>query len=369
MSSKPKVLVVDDEEWNRKILESHLVSQGIEVFSAAGGKEALDKISEQEFDLVLLDIMMPGIDGFEVCREIKKQRHLQTTPVVMVTALQETADKVKGLDAGASDFLSKPIDKAELTARVRAHLRIKSLMNEVEAWNQTLEQRVAERILQIREKSRQLDESYYLTLEALIMALDVREHETGKHSLRVAFYTTELAKAGGVKGKDLEEIAMGSLLHDIGKIGISDQILLKPGKLTTDEWVEMKKHPGIGWNIVKDIEFVGHGRDLILAHQERYSGNGYPKGLKGKEICTGARFFAVADVFDALMSERPYKPAFSFDDTRKMIEQASGIDLDPDIVAIFMSMTREHWSEIDAAVEKCTFKELIRRIRNGDGLL
>jgi len=364
MAPVPRIMIVDDEDWNLKVLESQLKPLGYEVITARGAEEAFQRISENPVDLVLSDVMMPGKDGFTLCRQIKNERSLRSIPVILVTALQETPDKVKGLEAGAADFISKPVNKAELTARVRAHLRIKSLVDEVEFWNRTLEQKVKERTREIQEKNAQLDESYFLTLEALISALDIREHETGKHSLRVAFYTTELAKKAGIKGRDLEEMAMGALLHDIGKIGTPDQILLKPGKLTEEEWVEMRRHPWVGWNMVKDIEFIGRGRDLILAHQERYDGSGYPCQLKGEAIFPGARFFAVADVYDALRSKRSYKEEYSYAESRQIIREGSGIHFDPSIADLFLSISETDWDRIKALVEHSNFKSLMMQIRN-----
>ena len=363
MKDRPRILVVDDEPWNVTLLEKHLLQEGYEVLKAFSGKEALKKVSENELDMVLLDLMMPGMDGLEVCRQIKQQRKFRSIPVILVTALRETVDKVTSLENGADDFLTKPVEGAELNARVRAHLRIKSLMDEIEAWNRTLEEKVEERTRLIEEKTTQLAESYHLTLEALISALDVREHETGKHSLRVAFYTIELANAWGIRGRELEEIAMGALLHDIGKIGISDNILLKPAKLTEEEWVEMKKHPEMGWRMIKDIEFVGRGRDIVLSHQERFDGTGYHRRLKGDQIYIGARFFSVVDTMDAIISERPYQKALPFEVAENEIRKFSGTQFDPKVVEVFFSIPRERWVEIGKKVEGNTFRALIKQIR------
>ncbi|MCM8775449.1 MAG: response regulator [Candidatus Omnitrophica bacterium] len=359
----PKILIVDDEEWNLKVFESYLRPQQYDILTARSGEEALQRIREARPDLILLDVMMPGKDGFEVCREIKHKMLLQSVPVILVSALRETVDKVHGLEAGADDFLSKPIDGSELIARVHAHLRLKFLMDEMQLWNQTLEQRVQERTRIIHEKTRQLNESYFQTVEALITALDTRERETGKHSLRVAFYTTELTKASGIKGRELEEIAMGSLLHDIGKIGIPDQILKKPTVLTEMEWMEMKKHPAIGWNMIKDIDFIGIGRELVLSHQERYNGEGYPRKLQGDQIFIGARFFAVMDTFDALTSNRPYKMAIPFEESVKLLQEESGKRLDPEAVSLFFSIPRKRWDELKEIVNTSNFRSLIQQIR------
>jgi len=364
VGDKQRILAVDDETWNLNVLESYLGSQNFEIYTAKSSKEALELLERvDKIDIVLADVLMPEMDGFELCREIKKRKKFQALPVLLVTALQDTIDKVKGLEAGAADFLSKPVDPAELRARVCAHLRIKSLIDEVESWSRVLEERVQQRTKVIEEKNKQLDDTYFLTIEALIMALDAREQETGKHSLRVAFYAVELASQFGIKGKLLEEIAIGSLLHDLGKIGISDQILLKPGILTAEERVEINKHSQMGWNMIKDIEYFGQGRELVLQHQERYDGSGYPQHFKGEEIFIGARLFAVVDVLDAMMSQRPYKKALTYEESHEFIKKNSGILFDPKVTDVFLSIPKEKWLELKESVQHNDFKAFIMKRR------
>lgn len=240
---------------------------------------------------------------------------------------------------------------------------LEAAKSSVEHANQNLEVKIRERTSLLTKKTRQLDESYSLTIEALIRALDSREHDTRNHSLRVAFYTYEITKAAGIGGRELEEIALGALLHDIGKIGISDMILTKPGKLTNDEWSRMKKHPQIGWEIVKDIEFIGQGRELVLSHQERFDGSGYPRGLKGKEIYEGARFFAIIDTFDALTSNRPYRKAVSFKESADIIKRESGKTLDPEAADAFFTMPVKKWEGLCEIATQSSFHSLIEQIR------
>ena len=195
MEEKKTILAVDDEMWNLKVLESYLVAQGYRFITAMNAQEALDVLErEPNVDIVLSDVMMPGMNGFQLCHEIKKMKKFQSLPVILITALTETINKVSGLTAGASDFLSKPVDPVELKARISAHIRIKTLVDEVESWSHVLEERVEQRTQVIKEKTRQLDDAYFMTMDALITALDVRERETGKHSLRVSFYALELAR-------------------------------------------------------------------------------------------------------------------------------------------------------------------------------
>ncbi|MBI4336059.1 MAG: HD domain-containing protein [Candidatus Omnitrophica bacterium] len=233
----------------------------------------------------------------------------------------------------------------------------------VEEANQGLEIKINERTSMLCEKTRLLDESYSLTVETLITALDSREHDTGNHSLRVAYYTSHLTGVAGIQEKELEEIALGALLHDIGKIGIPDAILIKPGKLNDDEWAQMKRHPLIGWEMIKDIEFIGKGRDLVLSHQERFNGSGYPRGLKGKDIYEGARFFAIIDTFDALMSDRPYRRSMSFAESAEIIKNERGRLLDPDAVDLFLSIPAAEWTKFHEIATNNSFHTLIKQIR------
>jgi HD-GYP domain-containing protein (c-di-GMP phosphodiesterase class II) len=239
----------------------------------------------------------------------------------------------------------------------------------VEAARHGLEIKVNERTFMLQESARQLDESYSHTIEALITALDSREHDTGNHSLRVAYYTSKITEAAGMSGRELEEVALGALLHDIGKIGISDIILTKPAELTAGEWVQMKRHPQIGWEMIKDIEFIGNGRELVLSHQERFNGSGYPRGLKGKEIYEGARFFAIIDTFDALTSDRPYRKAVSFKEGIDVIRAQEGGLFDPEVVKVFLSITMSEWLGLHETASKSSFHSLIKKIRRAPTIM
>jgi putative two-component system response regulator len=355
---RPQILVVDDEPLNTKLVEAHLSPLGYDIIVSRNGEDALDKISSGKIDLVLLDVMLPGINGFEVCRQIRKKYH-QTIPVILLTTLYDIPSKVTGFEWGADDFLTKPFNKDELIARVRAHLRIKTMMDELEELSKTLEEKVVQRTRTIEKMNRELSDSCHLTMESLVGALDVREHETSRHSLRVAFDTVEIAKAWGISGQELEEIAMGALLHDVGKIGISDNILLKPGKLTDEEWEQMRKHVEMGWKIVKGIKFMGRGRELVRSHHERYDGRGYPRGLKNEEIYIGARFFAIADTLDSMTNDRPYRRALSFEAFLEELRKCSGSQFDPDAVEKFLSMPRDVWFQIARRADYVDFNKLI----------
>lgn len=358
-----KILVVDDEPLNTKLVEAHLFGLGYDIIIAYSGEDALNKVSSEKIDLILLDVMLSGISGFEVCRHIRQEYH-QTMPIILLTTLSEVQSKVVGFECGADDYLTKPFNKDELLARIKAHLRIKTMMDEIEELNKTLEEKVAERTQTILKMNQELSDSYHLTMDSLIGALDVREHETSRHSLRVAFHTVEMAKAWGVHGQELEEIAMGALLHDVGKIGIADNILLKPGKLTDEEWVEMRKHVDMGWKIVRSIEFMGRGRELVHSHHERFDGKGYPNGLKNEEIYIGARFFTIADTLDAMTNDRPYRKALSFDVFLEELKKCSGAQFDPKAVENFLSVPRDVWFQIAQRADFVDFNKLITAIHS-----
>lgn len=360
MEKIKNILIVDDELSNGRLLEAYLTPLECNVVIFENGDKALEHISHHDVDLVLLDIMMPGQNGFAICRKIKKKK--RSIQVILVTSMSDLENKVIGLEVGADDFLAKPVHEEELIARVKAHLRIKNMVDEIEDLNKTLEEKVAQRTETIQKMNQELVRSYHLTMDSLIGALDVREHETSRHSLRVAFYTVEMARAWGITGPELEEIAMGALLHDVGKIGIPDNILLKPGKLTDEEWVEMRKHVEIGWKIVKAIEFMGKGRELVYAHHERFNGGGYPHGLKNEEIYIGARFFTIADTLDAMTNDRPYRKALSFEVFLEELERCSGAQFDPQAVEIFLSIPRDVWFQIAQRADFVDFNKLITAI-------
>lgn len=206
--------------------------------------------------------------------------------------------------------------------------------------------------MEIKRQAQELRESYETTLFALVAALDAREHEVQAHSQRVSMYTVTLAREIGIEGEELDDIRRGALLHDIGKIGISDSILLKPGKLTEEEWKEMKKHPYIGYKILEGIKFLEGAAEIVYAHHERFDGTGYPRGLKGEEIPIGARLFAVSDILDAMTSDRPYRKALPFDAARDEIVRCSGTQFDPEVVGVFLKIPKDRWLTIKEGIDR-----------------
>lgn len=276
-----KILVVDDNLQNVELLEGLLASRGYEVIKAFNGKEALKKVEEVAPDIILLDVLMPHIDGYEVCRRLKARDETKLVPVIMITALNSVEDKVRGIEAGADDFITKPFQKPELLARVKSFERMKGLLDELEnAQN---------------------------VLFSLALALDYNDPYTHGHSQRVAELSKRLAAHIGLPPQEQEIIKKAGILHDIGKIATDKGVLHKPGALDGLEYRHVRDHPVVGEKICRPLKFAKPLLPIIRGHHEKYNGTGYPDGLAGKDIPLGARIMAIVDVYDALTSVRPYR--------------------------------------------------------------
>lgn len=276
-----RVLIVDDNVQNVELLRTYISAEGYEVDEAFDGEEALVKVAANPPDLILLDVMMPKLNGYDVCSQIKKDEKTRFIPIIMVTALSELEDKIKGLDAGTDDFISKPFNRYELLARVRSLLRIRHYYAD-------------------------LDHSQDIII-TLALAVEAKDPYTRGHSERVADYARRLAKALGLPFKDQDLVHRAGLLHDIGKIGVSETYLHKPGPLSGEEREIIRDHPVRGEAICRPLKSLRHLLPAIRHHHERFNGTGYPDGLKGEEIPLSARILAVADIYDALTSDRPYR--------------------------------------------------------------
>jgi putative nucleotidyltransferase with HDIG domain len=332
-----RILVVDDEETIREIVSSMLGSAHYQTRQAANGIEALAILeSGDEFDLVLSDLMMAEMDGIALLERAKER--YPDLPIVMVTALNDISVALQALRNGAYDYLLKPFEREQLLATVRRALEHRRLKRENDAYRTNLEALVAARTQQWKTALANLEKSYDITLEVLGDALDLKDKETEFHSRRVTAYTIAIAHKMGLPKDDISVIARGAFLHDIGKIAIPDDILLKPGKLTDEEMDTMKEHCYLGYKIISRIPFLAEAAEIIYAHQERYDGTGYPRKLKGDQIPLGARMFSIADTLDAMTSTRAYRRAQSFDAARKEIEAWSGRQFDPEIVKVFLDM-------------------------------
>lgn len=329
------ILVVDDEPDGRELLKTPLLYQGYHVVLACNGQEALDKVAQCMPDLILLDVMMPGMDGFEVCRRIRKNPLVSEIPIVMTTALNDRDSRLEGIHAGADDFISKPFDLTELMARVQTITRLNR-------YRHLMEER-AKVAAHIQYAKDTLAEAYDQTLEGWIKALDMRDRETEHHSKRVTEQTIQLAQAMGIDDQEeLEHIRRGALLHDVGKMAIPDHILHKQGPLTDEEMAMMRKHPEYAYEWLSPIAYLRPALDIPYCHHEKWDGTGYPRGLKGTEIPLAARIFAVVDVWDALSSNRPYHTAWSQEKILAYIRSMSGIHFDPDVVNVFLSVQEKH---------------------------
>jgi putative two-component system response regulator len=319
-----KVLVADDAPQNLQLIQKILHSPRCQILTASNGKEALEKVLAESPDLVLLDVMMPEINGFEVCRTIKQNEHLQLTPVIMITALQEPEAKIHGLESGADDFINKPFSTAEFVARIRSSLRLKSITDELEH---------AESIL-----------------FSMALGVEAKDPTTNGHCERLSLYSQKLGKRLGLEAGELKALKRGGILHDIGKLGIPDAILLSPNSLSSEEWGVMRQHTLIGERICQPLRSFKEVLPIIRSHHERWDGGGYPDGLRQDEIPITARILQTVDVFDALCSERPYKPSFAMKVVHKtMQEEAQKGWRDNDLLYEFFRLVESR--EVDELLE------------------
>lgn len=352
-----RILVVDDEEHIRTLLKDALEELGYECDTAENGLRGLEKVEENKgkYEAILLDIHMPELNGIETLKRLKLS--YPDISVVVLSASRDVENVRDALKEGAYDYVFKPFDLNELKNTIKRACERTKLIRENRDYQKNLEIKVAE-------QTETLINLYADTLEALVLALDLREHETGFHSYRVTEYSLTLARKLGLPDKALSILAKGALLHDIGKIGIPDSILLKPGKLTDEEWKIMKMHPTMGYELLKKIDFLEEAAEIVLSHHEHYNGKGYPRGLKGEQIPLGARIFSVVDALDAMTSNRPYRQALSFEEAIERIAKSSGSQFDPSIVRVFLSIPKEEWMEIRNRIEKAEEPYLKKFLHN-----
>jgi len=343
MNDNSVILIVDDYPQNIKLLEAYLLPCGYELIKAASGKEALAKLSGNQIDLILLDVMMSDIDGFEVTRRIRQDDKNRLLPIILVTALRETEDRVKGIEAGCDDFISKPVDKTELLARVRSLLKIKDYNDLRSNYQKELESEVNKRTEELKHASDRLKAASLDTIYRLSVASEYKDQDTGAHIKRMSLYCAAVARRMGLDENTVTAILYAAPMHDLGKIGIPDKILAKPGKLDPVERDIMKLHTVIGAKILSrsDEEFIKLGGTIALSHHEKWDGSGYPNGLKGTAIPVSGRIAAIADVFDALTSKRPYKEPFSLEKSMVIIKSWRESYFDPEVVDTFLAIQDE----------------------------
>src|SRR6185437_4952122 len=305
---------------------------------------------DPDYDLVLTDIIMPGTDGLELLDQISAD--YPAIPVVIFTALNDSRVAANAFRRGAIDYLLKPFEYSELASIVIRAIEHGRLRKQNAIYRHNLEAVVSTRTGRLRSTIQDLERSYDITLEAMGDALDLRDEETQGHSRRVTAYTIALARAMGIETDELRMIARGAFLHDIGKIATPDYILLKPGRLDAEEMSTMRAHCERGYEMVRKIPFLREAAEIVYAHQERFDGSGYPRGLRGEAIPIGARIFAIADTLDAITSDRPYRKGRSFAEASLEIARCKGDQFDPRIVDVFLRLPESLWTDLRQRVER-----------------
>jgi len=343
-SSPGKVLVVDDDPSFRRLLEFILTDAKIESRSVADGDDALKELAREHFSIVLCDLNMPRISGRELLRAVRED--YPHTAFFIVTGQGEVDVAVELMRMGADDYLVKPFEPAVVLASIERGLKKKQLEIELQTYRSRLEQMVSERTGQLQAALARIEQNYDETLEALGSAIDLRDNETAGHSRRVCLYSLEIAKVCGCSSADFVTLGRGAWLHDIGKLAIPDSILLKPGALTADEWITMRSHVSIGYELVSKISFLSEAAEIVLHHHERYDGTGYLQKLSAEKIPLTARIFSVADAFDAMTSPRPYQNRMSFDAAKCRIKSGANTQFDPVIVDSFLSIPVSSWFDL-----------------------
>ncbi len=327
-------MLVDDDWASRRLVAEMLTNAGYNVVEAESGEEALEKAPLCSPDLLLLDMMLPGIDGVEVCRRVRENPLLREIPLFVVTSLEDRESRLAAFNAGADDFISKPVDKAELRVRVGNTVKLNRYRNLLAE-----RERNIALLGDLQHSAFELALAYDATLEGWVRALDLRDNETEGHTQRVTDLTMKLAETLGVPAEQRVHVYRGALLHDIGKIGIPDSILRKTGPLTDEERRTMEKHPTFAYEMLSHIDYLRPALDIPYCHHEHWDGSGYPRSLRGDEIPLPARVFTVADVWDALLYDRRYREGWQPSRVREYMRQQKGRLFDPDIVDSFLDLT------------------------------
>lgn len=346
---RERVLLVDDEPIVRQIMNDALQKEGYHCKSCVNGEQALQLLRQEIFDIIVTDLYLPGISGMAVLKE--GQKVCPQSAFLVVTGEQDARVSVEVMKQGAIDYLVKPFSVESLIASVRRAAHKKSQYNEVQARSNYYQNLAAKRTAQLKSAIAKIGQSHEAAVETLGSLLDIRDREMAGHAHRVALYTFEISKRMGLPRRLWKDLALGAFLHDVGKIGIPSEILLKPNRLTPAEMAVMKTHVVIGYNIVKRIEHLQKTAEIVLSHHERFDGKGYPRGLKGEEIPLGARIFSVADTLDAMTSDRPYRRALPMERAYEEIRACSGLQFDPKIVRVFLSTSPRVWEAIRENVQ------------------
>ena len=351
---KSKILIVDDEPRNRLLLNNMCENMGYKTFQATNGEEAIDYAVDNSPDLIIMDVIMPKMNGFDSTEKIKADDRTKQIPVIIVTALGSREDLLTGISKGADDFLTKPYDFEELAMRIKNNLKIKKYNDLLKENNDILEEKVQQRTQELQKALFELNlahdstkAAYLETIYRLTLATEFKDQATGSHIKRISLYTRKIAETLSMNTEFIENIFHASPMHDIGKVGIPDSILLKPGALNAEEWEIMKTHTTIGAKILEGSEstFLKMGQEIARNHHETWDGSGYPNGLSKTQIPISARITIIADQYDALRSTRPYKKPFTHDEAFKIITEGDGRTspdhFDPDIIKAFIQINRD----------------------------
>jgi len=358
-----RILVVEDDAVVRNLVERHLVAQGHSCQACSDARAGLELLGSSRFDVLLASAEMPGLDGIRLLKDVRALD--PGLPVILTTGRGTFDVAVRALQLGAYDYITKPFQLDALDRAIERAQQRRRMEMETAHYRQALEERVHEKTAhlltaqgklerqadELRATIDRLENSFDLTVTAMVNAIEARDSETSNHCRRARAYTLLLARRLGLPAEHLRDVGWGALLHDVGKIGVPDEILLKKGPLTEEEWRLMKRHPLLGYQMVKDIDFLSGASKLVLAHHEKWDGSGYPYGLAGEEIPIGARCFAIADALEAITSRRSYKPAFSFDVADERIAESSGTHFEPELVRVFLSIPRHEIERVRAHYE------------------
>jgi response regulator RpfG family c-di-GMP phosphodiesterase len=342
-NAKARILVVDDEPEIREVL-CELFGYDYECAAAGSAEEALQTLREGNFNLIISDIMMGGMSGLEMIPHV--QAASPETVVLMISGVQTIESAIKALRAGAFDYIMKPFDLRQVEAAVRRALEHYELRASKRRYENHLEELVEQRTAALDRALESVEDAYRSTLKALAQALETRDAETHGHSERVVTFSLRLGRELGLDKGQMKSLEFGSLLHDIGKIGVPDAILRKPAKLTSEEWIKMREHPLHGQQILREIRFLEGASRVVGQHHEKWDGSGYPLGLHGEEIDLNARIFAVADAFDAMTSDRVYRAGRSYEVAAAELERCGSQQFDPQVVAAFHRVPKEDWEEL-----------------------
>lgn len=341
--AQPRLLIVDDEVEVRSVLRD-LLAGAYQCAEAASAEEALLQLRDQDYELVISDITMSGMTGLEMIPHVKVIS--PDTVIVMISGMQTIESAINALRLGAFDYLMKPFDLRQAEAAVTRALEHHELVAAKRRYENHLEELVDQRTAELDQALNSLENAYRSTLQALTAALETRDAETHGHSERVVTYSLRLGREYGLTGPQLKALEFGSLLHDIGKIGVPDAILRKPAKLTDEEWVRMREHPTHGQQILRGIKFLEGAARVVAQHHEKWDGSGYPLGLKADDVDICARIFSVADAFDAITSDRVYRKGRPYEAAAAELAEWAGRQFDPKVVKAFQRVPKEDWDEL-----------------------